>query len=768
MQIVKSPGVYATIKSLKLIPVAAKNEETIIKKTLKPHMFNGTPNQFTTVIPLKNKAKKRTTDDLDFSGVVQPIVFEFDEDPLSHQQERTKYISKEIGTVAHEIYSGGKSYHFVLWFKHFASNPEEYNRKWMKLYFYLSEEYSEFFHYCNRPKDKLEKSDPERFYEIDWALVPDIAMSSPNRYFRQANGLRKENNKGQTLTTLNPHDQYDILSLEDFIGDVKLPEDREPEKKVATQNNNTTLDNFEIVKRQVDLKKFIEKVTGKKFMRNNKMNPCPICTHNDCFHVTPEKNLWNCFSGSHNSGGTVVDFVKEFKELEPAEALRWIASKEEIELAPPEKQQVKHIASQCFEDAFIDICYDPQKKPPLFFSVYDGNKINNVNTYENDDIKYLPTNDKYDMIGNGVVLLPSKAEHYTSEPQLVRDITSFIHKYVGISPLFEKISAYYVLLSWVFDKFNVLPYLRVKGDYGSGKTTFLKVVGSICYRPIFSGGSTTPAPLFRLIEKFQGTFILDEADFNDSHLYNSIIKILNCGYQTGLPVLRIETEGRDMEPRAFKVFGPKVIATRKEWQDEALESRCLTEVMDGKYRSDLKDIDGEFSIETLKLRNKLLNFRFRKYDSVKIDYSLKDRSIEPRLNQIITPILSIVDDEKLKSDIKSFTRKYNENIIDQRGLTLTAFIVETLDNIYNKKKGSKNGNQHPKKITIKEITDYVNNNIDEALLDEHDIKITPQKVGRIIKKDLGLSTKKDRKGMYLTNIGNTLPYLKKKYGISKR
>ena len=120
MQIVKSPGVYATIKSLKLIPVAAKNAETIIEKTLKPHMFNGTPNQFTTVIPLKNKAKKRTTDNLDFSGVVQPIVFEFDEDPLSHQHERTKYISKEIGTVAHEIYSGGKSYHFVLWFKHFA------------------------------------------------------------------------------------------------------------------------------------------------------------------------------------------------------------------------------------------------------------------------------------------------------------------------------------------------------------------------------------------------------------------------------------------------------------------------------------------------------------------------------------------------------------------------------------------------------------------------------------------------------------------------
>ena len=165
---------------------------------------------------------------------------------------------------------------------------------------------------------------------------------------------------------------------------------------------------------------------------------------------------------------------------------------------------------------------------------------------------------------------------------------------------------------------------------------------------------------------------------------------------------------------------------------------------------------------------KLSNFRFRKYDSVKIDYSLKDRSIEPRLNQIITPILSIVDDEKLKSEIKSFTRKYNENIIDQRGLTLTAFIVETLDNIYNKKKGSKKADQHLIKITIKEITDYVNNNIDEALLDEHDIKITPQKVGRIIKKDLGLSTKKDRKGMYLTNIGNTLPYLKKKYGISKR
>ena len=49
------------------------------------------------------------------------------------------------------------------------------------------------------------------------------------------------------------------------------------------------------------------------------------------------------------------------------------------------------------------------------------------------------------------------------------DVQDFIHRYVDLSPAFEKVATHYVLLSWVYDAFNELPYLPLRGDYGSGK-----------------------------------------------------------------------------------------------------------------------------------------------------------------------------------------------------------------------------------------------------------------------------------------------------------
>ena len=65
-----------------------------------------------------------------------------------------------------------------------------------------------------------------------------------------------------------------------------------------------------------------------------------------------------------------------------------------------------------------------------------------------------------------------------------------------------------------------------------------------------------------------------------THLYPSI---------QGFPVLRSEaTKTREFNPRAYRVYGPKLIATRGYFEDRALESRCLTEEMgQAKLRDDI-------------------------------------------------------------------------------------------------------------------------------------------------------------------------------------
>ncbi len=126
---------------------------------------------------------------------------------------------------------------------------------------------------------------------------------------------------------------------------------------------------------------------------------------------------------------------------------------------------------------------------------------------------YSPDNS---LLAHGVVQFPSGRLAYSSEADLVVSIRGFIHRYADLSEAFEEAATYYVLLTWVYDAFNELPYLRLKGDFGSGKTRCLQTIGSLCYKPMFASGASTVSPLFRIIDAFRGTLIIDESDFRFS------------------------------------------------------------------------------------------------------------------------------------------------------------------------------------------------------------------------------------------------------------
>jgi hypothetical protein len=230
------------------------------------------------------------------------------------------------------------------------------------------------------------------------------------------------------------------------------------------------------------------------------------------------------------------------------------------------------------KDTIIELVYDPdQRKTGLAVSRHGGlwNIEQEVRIHTGETlIPYSPGNN---LIANDCVLLPSKPEHHGHKTELLADIAAFLHRYVDLSPLFEQIAAHYVLLTWVHDAFNELPYLRLRGEYGTGKTRGLLAIGSLCYRPFFASGASTVSPLFHTLERFGGTLIFDEADFRFSDATSKIVKILNNGDVKGLPMLRtMQNQNKEFNPRAFRVFGPKIIAMRGGYDDPALESRFLT------------------------------------------------------------------------------------------------------------------------------------------------------------------------------------------------
>src|SRR5262249_53171446 len=125
----------------------------------------------------------------------------------------------------------------------------------------------------------------------------------------------------------------------------------------------------------------------------------------------------------------------------------------------------------------------------------------------------VPFSPHNNLLRNEVVLFPMAPEDYESDEALIADVQAYIHRYTDLSSMFEKIATYYVLLTWLYDEFNELPYLRFRGDPGTGKTRSLLIVGSVCYKPIFASGASTVSPLFRILDAVRGTLIIDEGDF---------------------------------------------------------------------------------------------------------------------------------------------------------------------------------------------------------------------------------------------------------------
>lgn len=429
------------------------------------------------------------------------------------------------------------------------------------------------------------------------------------------------------------------------------------------------------------------------------------------------------------------------------------------EAAQKGKDSTVYIPSTILGDGRIaEMVYDPYKKETGFVVFKEGEISFESRLVTGNKIYLSPYSPHNNLIKNEVILFPSGAEEYESEEKLVEEIRAFIHDYVDLSPLFENISAYYVLFSWIYDDFKELPYLRVIGDAGSGKTRFLLTLGSLCYKPIFASGASTVSPIFRILHIFRGTLIIDEGDFRMSDEKAEVVKILNNGNAKGFPVLRSESiNGKEFSPKAYQVFGPKIVATRGFFEDKALESRCITEEMgQRRLREDIPiNLTDEYRERAELLRNKLLMFRFKNLGKRKVNPELVDRTIEPRLNQVFVPLLSVIEDEKMKVDLKHIAREYHKQIVSERGMETEAQVLESIQSLIV-------SDEEP---TIKEIT----NDFIEKHGEDYSRQITPKWIGGIIRKKLQLKPDKRMAGYVIPHREMVkLDRLYEKYGIQDK
>jgi len=177
------------------------------------------------------------------------------------------------------------------------------------------------------------------------------------------------------------------------------------------------------------------------------------------------------------------------------------------QLATSFHQDAHWLYEQNNEGHFLKYCHTTQPNPGS-----EAGTLSYCTEINNRDAQYKPNTG--DEAIKALVLLPNQATEYGTDEQLASEIQSFIHEWLDIDPLYERLATYYIMITWLYDQLHTIPYLRALGDTGVGKTRFLDTIGGLCYKATYINGAITPAPIFRLQEKWKGTLILDEGDLN--------------------------------------------------------------------------------------------------------------------------------------------------------------------------------------------------------------------------------------------------------------
>lgn len=356
--------------------------------------------------------------------------------------------------------------------------------------------------------------------------------------------------------------------------------------------------------------------------------------------------------------------------------IKKILNDNDSQMNKPKKDKTPEMINYEDDKVLIETLIDrtDNDTPKLF--LYD--KENNNTELEKEITfkwkKYKAIKWEHSLISNGTLLFCSSfAEWYWwSKWELLKYIRNFIREYIDCSEEYLIIASHYVLLTYFYKDYHAIPYLRVIWDYGSWKSQLLNVVWKICYNPMFMNGSASLATTFRVMDKVKWTLVYDEADVKGSDTTNDFIKILNNWYQKWMPVLRAEWD--EFEPTAFNVFCPKVIGGRMEFQDKATESRCLTEIMKATKRTDIKEIDSDFYGEAEHIRNMCFAYKLENLSDYSFNNSYNLTGFEPRLKQILKPLLTLVDDKEDAKAIINKMLKFQEWLLIDRQYSLDGVV----------------------------------------------------------------------------------------------
>jgi len=153
-----------------------------------------------------------------------------------------------------------------------------------------------------------------------------------------------------------------------------------------------------------------------------------------------------------------------------------------------------------------------------------------------------------------------------------------------------------------------------------------------------------------------------------------------------------------------------------------------------------------------------LLWRFKNYGEKILDSKLADKSIEPRLNQILVPLLSIITDPNAQQEVKDFIKKLNDQLVSNRGMGFEAEVVEIIIDILARE-------EEP---SMKNIADGLNKKY--GYDEDNKKQFHGRGIGSTVRKKLHLTPRKCGRGGNFTIVPEEYKEVYKladKFGIEK-
>ena len=270
--------------------------------------------------------------------------------------------------------------------------------------------------------------------------------------------------------------------------------------------------------------------------------------------------------------------------------------------------------------------------------------------------------------------LPSTSKVFDKVLAEVKKFTDLEHEYQIL------ISAA-ILLSYVQERFDTLPYIYLLGDNESGKSHTLRLIAELAYRPLY-GVSIPAADLFTYLGSNDYTPTIIEDEIQGIEKDTEKAKVWKAGYKRGAKVPRIINDNRAI--RYHNVFCLKLAAGEKLITLKGLAERFIViQMIEGWPEKD--HYDDEDLERFMDIRRDLLLWRCNMLLDPKLTYGFDLDWLRGRMRELYLPLLTVIRDTTYYQVLEDFVREKVEERKEARRNSLEGFLTKIVATLIEEK-----------------------------------------------------------------------------------